>query len=69
MARKKVYGEVALTLPKQGTHPDRIRRVGIQRARATSGLSIYGTAYLWTAGIFNLLLLFDVWDLGRGRKW
>ncbi len=69
IARKKVYGEVALTLPKRGTDPDRTRRVGIQRARAVSGLSIYGTAYLWTAGIFNLLLLFDVWDIGRGRKW
>jgi hypothetical protein len=69
IARKKVYGEVALTLPRRGTDPDRVRRVSIQRARATSGLSIYGTAYLWTAGIFNLLLLFDVWDIGRGRKW
>ena len=69
IARKMVYGEVALTLPKQGSHPDRVNRVAIQRARASSGLSIYGTAYLWTAGIFNLLLLFDVWDIGRGRKW
>lgn len=69
IARKFVYGEIALTIPKQGTHPDRIQRVAIQRARASSGLSIYGTAYLWTAGIFNLLLLFDVWDIGRGRKW
>ena len=69
IARKRVYGEVALTLPRHAAHPDRVRRIGIQRARATSSLSIYGTAYLWTAGIFNLLLLFDVWDIGRGRKW
>lgn len=68
IARKVVYGEVALVIPRQGTHPDRVHRVGVQRARASSGLSIYGTAYLWTAGIFNLLLLFDVWDIGRGRR-
>ena len=68
IARKMVYGEIALTLPNRKTDPDRIRLVGIQRGRAVSGLSIYGTAYLWTAGIFNLLLLFDVWDIGRGRK-
>lgn len=68
IARKMVYGKFALTLPGKGTAPERIRLVGIQRARAVSGLAIYGTAYLWTAGIFNLLLLFDVWDIGRGRK-
>ncbi len=68
IARKMVYGEFALTLPSRSTDPDWIRLVGIQRARAVSGVSIYGTAYLWTAGIFNLLLLFDVWDIGRGRK-
>jgi hypothetical protein len=38
------------------------------RKRASSGVSIYGTAYLWTAGLMNLLLLFDVWDIGLGRK-
>jgi hypothetical protein len=29
---------------------------------------MYGTAYVWTAGLMNLLLLFDVWDVGRGKK-
>ena len=38
------------------------------RERARSGVSIYGTAYLWTAGLMNLLLLFDVWDIGTRRK-
>jgi hypothetical protein len=28
----------------------------------------YGTVFLLTAGLMNLLLLLDVWDLGRGRK-
>ncbi len=27
-----------------------------------------GTAYLWTAGLMNLLLLFDIWDIGRRKK-
>ncbi len=44
-----------------------MRRVEIFRERARSGVSIYGTAYLWTAGLMNLLLLFDVWDIGRKR--
>ena len=28
----------------------------------------YGTAFLVTAGLMNLLLVLDVWDIGRGRK-
>ena len=28
----------------------------------------YGTAFLLTAGLMNLLLLLDVWDLASGRK-
>jgi hypothetical protein len=45
---------------------DRVERIFRERAR--SGVSIYGTAYLWTAGLMNLLLLFDVWDIGTRRK-
>jgi hypothetical protein len=28
----------------------------------------YGCAYLLTAGLMNLLLMLDVWDIGSGRK-
>lgn len=28
----------------------------------------YGTAFLLTAGLMNLLLVLDVWDIARGRK-
>ncbi len=38
------------------------------RNRTRTGVSIYGTAYLWTAGLMNLLLLFDVWDIALGRR-
>ncbi len=68
IARKSVYGEVAYFLPRFTSDPDYLTRVETMRKRARSGVSLYGTAYLWTAGILNLLLLFDVWDIGRGRK-
>jgi hypothetical protein len=68
IARRYVYGVVAYTLPRglgaRGEDPLTARF----REKMRSGLSIYGTAYLWTAGLMNLLLLFDVWDIGRGRK-
>ncbi len=28
----------------------------------------YGTAFILTAGLMNLLLVLDVWDIARGRK-
>jgi hypothetical protein len=69
VARRIVYGEIAYTMPGPGATARGARsRSDIFRDRARSGLSIYGTAYLWTAGLMNLLLLFDVWDIGRGRK-
>ena len=61
-ARLAVYGAPVYKMPPAGP------RAEIFRERARSPLSIYGTAYLWTAGLMNLLLLFDVWDIGRGRK-
>ena len=33
-----------------------------------SAVSAYGTAYLWSAGLMNLLLLMDIWDIAKRRK-
>jgi TM2 domain-containing membrane protein YozV len=68
VARMVVYGEAAYRLPQDTTRSGVAMRSEVFRARARSPFSIYGTAYLWTAGLMNLLLLFDVWDIGRGRK-
>lgn len=38
------------------------------RTRNEARDSAYGTAYLWTAGLMNLLLILDVFDIGIGRK-
>ena len=67
IARKAVYGAVVYRLGDLRPTPESARRGETFRSRARSGVSIYGTAYLWTAGLMNLLLLFDVWDVGRGR--
>jgi hypothetical protein len=68
LARRQVYGELVYALPKGikgGVEDDHSRTF---RERTRSALSIYGTAYVWTAGLMNLLLLFDVWDVGMARK-
>ncbi len=66
VARLGVYGEVAYAMP-EGRLEDE-PRIGVFRDRERSPVSIYGTAYFWTAGLMNLLLLFDLWDIGRGRR-
>lgn len=68
VARVSVYGAPAYALPHDVADPAYDQRLRILRERTQGLLSIYGTAYLWTAGLMNLLLLFDVWDIGRGRK-
>jgi len=64
-ARLYVYGALVYALPKGGLKNEHSR---VFRERTRSALAIYGTAYLWTAGLMNLLLLFDVWDIGMARK-
>lgn len=68
LARLKVYGELAYRVPQDVRNVDRHPRVLTFRSRSRSALAIYGTAYLWTAGLMNLLLLFDVWDIGRASR-
>jgi hypothetical protein len=68
VARRAVYGQLVFSLPGgigSGVEDEHSR---VFRERTSSALSIYGTAYVWTAGLMNLLLLFDVWDIGRKRK-
>jgi hypothetical protein len=67
LARMSVYGEAAYTVPDI-TAPSYRPRIETFRERQRSALSAYGTAYLWSAGLMNLLLLMDVWDIAKRRK-
>lgn len=67
VARRSVYGETVYVLPSVSSE-ERERLLHTVRTRIADESSNYGTAYLWTAGLMNLLLLLDVWDIGRGRK-
>ena len=66
VARLFVYGHLAYSMTG-GADP--VETVETFRQRERSPVSIYGTAYVWTAGLMNFLLLFDLWDIGRGRSW
>jgi hypothetical protein len=66
-ARMSVYGEAAYTVPDQSS-PLYRPRIEKFRDRQRSVVSAYGTAYLWSAGLMNLLLLMDIWDIAKRRK-
>ena len=67
LARMAVYGEPAYTVPDTSA-PSYSARIEKFRERQRSAVSAYGTAYLWSAGLMNLLLLMDVWDIAKRRK-
>jgi hypothetical protein len=67
LARESVYGEAAYVLPDQ-SDPSYRPRIETFRARQREVVSAYGTAYLWSAGLMNILLLMDVWDIAKRRK-
>jgi hypothetical protein len=66
-ARMSVYGEAAYTVPDTSAASYRAL-IDKFRERQRSAVSAYGTAYLWSAGLMNLLLLMDVWDIAKRRK-
>jgi hypothetical protein len=66
-ARMGVYGEAAYAVPDTSA-PSYGPRLKTFRDRQRSAVSAYGTAYLWSAGLMNLLLLMDVWDIAKRRK-
>jgi hypothetical protein len=66
-ARMSVYGEAAYVTPDTSA-PAYRQRIDTFRDRQRSAVSAYGTAYLWSAGLMNLLLLMDIWDIAKRRK-
>lgn len=74
VSRSFLYGGPVYFMPEEdallGSDARRPRTtVGkLLRSRNEASDSAYGTAYLWTAGLMNLLLILDVFDIGIGRK-
>lgn len=67
MGRIYTYGHPAYFLPKhRGESYD--ATISTTRQRIKSPVSGYGTAYLLTAGLMNILLILDVFDISIRRK-
>ena len=42
--------------------------LGSLRRQVAEGASEYGSTFLLTAGLMNILLILDAWDIATGRK-
>lgn len=74
ITRSVLYGGPVYKMPDEDAHepgekhPPKTRAGQLLRSRNEAFDSAYGTAYLWAAGLMNILLLLDVFDIGIGRK-
>jgi hypothetical protein len=66
MLRRGLYGE--LVYDRRPRTPQVRRFMRVHKQRGIHPGSPFGTAYLWTAGLMNMLLVLDAFDLSRCRK-
>jgi Family of unknown function (DUF6677) len=68
VGRYLTYGRLVYTLPGGETDPARAPLMERLRERIRGVTFEYGNAYLLTAGLMNMLLVLDAFDIASGRK-
>ncbi|MCE5247666.1 hypothetical protein LLG88_12210 [bacterium] len=70
LLRGGLYGGMVYRGDDGRAHSDPANEAPLRerRRRTFREWSTYGSAYLMAAGLMNLLLIFDAWDIGVGRK-
>ena len=68
LGRYLTYGTIVYALPGEEGDPRRNDLVDRQRKRVRSVTYEYGNTFLLTAGLMNLLLILDAYDIATGRK-
>lgn len=68
LGRNAVYGRIALRMPTDREGEDAREILQAARRRIQRETYEYGTTYLLTAGLMNILLILDAFDIGIGRK-
>jgi len=66
--RKALYGALAYRGDEAFVPGPQRQALERRRARSFSTWSAFGTTYLLSAGLLNILLLLDAWDIAIGRK-
>lgn len=68
VGRMVTFGSLAYRLPLNPADPRRAELTERLRTRVRSVTYEYGNTYLLTAGLMNILLILDVFDIASGRK-
>jgi hypothetical protein len=68
LARKLTLGEMVFALPDAEGDPHRQALLGRIRERVKIATYEYGSTFLLTAGLMNILLILDAFDIASGRK-
>lgn len=68
ISRYATYGAIVYALPGEEGDPRRSELLERLRIRVRSVTYEYGTTFLLTAGLMNILLILDAFDIANGRK-
>lgn len=68
LGRRHTYGRLVYRLPADEANPERIELLGRLRRKVAEASYEYGSTFLLTAGLMNILLILDAWDIATGRK-
>lgn len=68
IARRMTLGELVYRLPDPEGNPRRHEILSRVRDRVRIPTHEYGSTFLLTAGLMNLLLILDAFDIASGRK-
>lgn len=68
ISRYTTYGAIVYALPGEEGDPRRAELLVRLRTRVRSVTYEYGTTFLLTAGLMNILLILDAFDIATGRK-
>jgi Family of unknown function (DUF6677) len=67
-SRFATYERLVYRLPADGNGPEQARLLEAMRNKVKKVGDEYGTTYLLTAGLMNILLMLDAFDIAVGRK-
>ena len=68
VSRYATYGRIVYVMPEDESDPRQADLTDRMRARVRSVTYEYGNAFLLTAGLMNMLLILDAFDIATGRK-
>jgi TM2 domain-containing membrane protein YozV len=68
LSRHATYHRLAYSLPADENSPEAQALLSAMRDKVKIVTDEYGTTYLLTAGLMNMLLILDAFDIAIGRK-